>query len=67
MGITLGKYGDEWDNKSESEEGYVNCVKRALRHNWNREHIGGIWYVTTLWLIVDKLVLQVAWALFSVR
>ena len=41
VGITLGKYGDEWDNKSESEEGYVNCVKRALRHNWNREHIGG--------------------------
>lgn len=41
VGITLGKYGDEWDNKSESEEGYVNCVKRALQHNWNREHIGG--------------------------
>ena len=67
VGITLGKYGDEWDNKSESEEGYVNCVKRALRHNWNREHIGGHLYVTTLGLIVDKPVLQVAWALFSVR
>ena len=36
VGITLGKYGDEWDNKAE----YVGTVKRALDNQWNREHIG---------------------------
>ena len=40
VGITLGKYGDEWDNKAESVEGYVGTVKRALDNQWNREHIG---------------------------
>lgn len=40
VGITLGKYGDEWDNKSESVEGYTETVKRALNHSWNKEHIG---------------------------
>lgn len=40
VGITLGKYGDEWDNKSGSEEGYINTTKRALEHQWDREHVG---------------------------
>jgi alpha-N-arabinofuranosidase len=40
-GITLGKYGDEWDNKSaDSAEGYVKTIERALRNGWNKETIG---------------------------
>lgn len=56
-------------------------IKSAIQKKWvcqlcESVHFGtigteniseGIWYVTTLWLIVDKPVLQVAWALFSVR
>ncbi len=40
VGITLGKYGDEWDNKSESVEGYIKTTERALDHSWNKGHIG---------------------------
>ncbi|SDS34613.1 alpha-N-arabinofuranosidase [Mucilaginibacter mallensis] len=40
VGITLGKYGDEWDNKSESVEGFTKTTERALDHSWNKEHIG---------------------------
>lgn len=41
-GITLGKYGDEWDNTSEdTAEGYVKTIERALAYGWNRENIGG--------------------------
>lgn len=40
VGITLGKYGDEWDNKSESVEGYVMTIKRAIANHWDKEHIG---------------------------
>jgi len=40
-GITLGKYGDEFDNTSASSaEGYIETVKRALEKGWNKEHIG---------------------------
>jgi alpha-N-arabinofuranosidase len=40
-GITLGKYGDEFDNKSSnSSEGYVETIKRALKNGWSRENIG---------------------------
>jgi hypothetical protein len=40
-GITLGKYGDEYDNKSEdSAEGYVETIKRALAIGWSKENIG---------------------------
>jgi len=40
-GITLGKYGDEWDNTSEnSAEGYVETINRALQNGWNKETIG---------------------------
>ena len=40
VGITLGKYGDEWDNKSESVEGFTKTIERAPDHSWNKEHIG---------------------------
>lgn len=40
-GITLGKYGDEWDNKSaNSAEGYVKTIEHALTNGWNKETIG---------------------------
>jgi hypothetical protein len=39
-GIALGKYGDEWDNKAESAEGYVGTINRALKNGWNKETIG---------------------------
>jgi alpha-L-arabinofuranosidase len=40
-GIALGKYGDEWDNRSaNSAEGYVQTIERALKNGWNRETIG---------------------------
>lgn len=34
------KYGDEWDNRSESAEAFVNTTKRALQNKWNKENIG---------------------------
>jgi len=40
-GISLGKYGDEWDNQSaNSAEGYVKTIERALKNGWNEETIG---------------------------
>lgn len=42
VGIALGKYGDEFDNKNtESAEGYVGTIKRALAFGWNKGTIGG--------------------------
>ncbi len=42
VGISLGKYGDEYDNKSaESAEGYVGTINRALAFGWNKATIGG--------------------------
>lgn len=40
VGITLGKYGDEWDNKAESEEGYNGTIRRALENGWDRATVG---------------------------
>ncbi len=41
-GITLGKYGDEFDNTSaDTAEGYVKTIERALENGWSRENIGG--------------------------
>ncbi len=41
VGITLGKYGDRWDNTSQdSAEGYVETIERALDNGWSRENIG---------------------------
>jgi len=40
-GVTLGKYGDEWDNKSaDTSEGYVKTIERATKNGWSRENIG---------------------------
>jgi len=39
-GIALGKYGDEWDNRAESAEGYVGTLTRALTNGWNRATVG---------------------------
>jgi alpha-L-arabinofuranosidase len=39
-GVALGKYGDEWDNRAGSAEGYVGTIQRALTNGWNREMIG---------------------------
>ena len=42
-GITLGKYGDEFDNKSaNSADGYIKTIERALafRIPWTKENIG---------------------------
>lgn len=40
-GISLGKYGDEHDNKqTESAEGYVGTINRALAFGWNKGTIG---------------------------
>ncbi|MDX1701917.1 MAG: right-handed parallel beta-helix repeat-containing protein, partial [Melioribacteraceae bacterium] len=41
-GMTLGKYGDEFDNTSEnSAEGYVKTIERALERGWSKKNIGG--------------------------
>jgi alpha-L-arabinofuranosidase len=40
-GISLGKYGDEWDNTSaDTAEGYVKTIERALENGWNKDTIG---------------------------
>lgn len=39
-GVTLGKYGDEWDNKAGTAEGYVGTIKRAIERGWSRETVG---------------------------
>jgi len=40
-GISLGKYGDEWDNTSaNTAQGYVKTIERALAHGWSKENIG---------------------------
>ena len=40
-GLTLGKYGDEWDNKSQSAEAYNRTIERALKNGWRKDTIGG--------------------------
>lgn len=40
VGITLGKYGDEWDNQAESVDGFIGTTKRALANKWSREYVG---------------------------
>ncbi|QBG49144.1 carbohydrate-binding protein [Verrucomicrobia bacterium S94] len=39
-GITLGKYGDEMDNRAMSAEGYVGTIKRAHTNGWAKGNIG---------------------------
>jgi alpha-N-arabinofuranosidase len=41
VGVTLGKYGDQWDNTSQNTaKGYVKTIERALEKGWSRENIG---------------------------
>jgi hypothetical protein len=41
VGVTLGKYGDQWDNTSaDTAEGYVKTIERALANGWSRDNIG---------------------------
>ncbi|WP_340006685.1 DUF1565 domain-containing protein [Paenibacillus sp. FSL K6-0276] len=39
-GISLGKYGDEWDNAETTTEAYHRTIDRALGNGWNKEQIG---------------------------
>ncbi len=40
-GISLGKYGDQYDNTSaNTAEGYVKTIERALKAGWSKERIG---------------------------
>lgn len=39
-GITLGKYGDEWDNFDPSADAYNKTIERALANGWARDNIG---------------------------
>ena len=40
-GVALGKYSDEFDNKSaDTAEGYVKTVERALENGWNKATVG---------------------------
>ncbi|HTX99875.1 MAG TPA: right-handed parallel beta-helix repeat-containing protein [Bacteroidota bacterium] len=40
-GISLGKYGDQFDNTSaNTAEGYVKTIDRALANGWNKETVG---------------------------
>ena len=42
VGVALGKYGDTHDNnQTESAEGYVGTINRALAFGWNKGTIGG--------------------------
>jgi len=39
--VTLGKYGDEFDNTSDSSaRGYVETIERALEDGWSKENVG---------------------------
>lgn len=40
VGLTLGKYGDEWDNDSATAGAYNKTIQRALENGWNRAHVG---------------------------
>jgi alpha-N-arabinofuranosidase len=40
-GVSLGKYGDQWDNTSaDTAEGYVKTIERALTNGWSKENVG---------------------------
>lgn len=41
VGISLGKYGDEWDNKmADTAEVYVKTINRALTNGWAKGSVG---------------------------
>ena len=40
VGLSLGKYGDEFDNLAWTADAYNNSIERALDHGWQRGNIG---------------------------
>ena len=39
--VSLGKYGDRWDNTSaNTAQGYVKTIQRALANGWSKQNIG---------------------------
>jgi len=41
VGITLGKYGDQYDNTyQQNSQAYTSCIDRALQYGWNKQSIG---------------------------
>jgi alpha-N-arabinofuranosidase len=41
-GVSLGKYGDEFDNMSkDTAEGYVKTIERGLANGWHKGTVGG--------------------------
>jgi len=39
-GVTLGKYGDDFDNKAGTSQGYIGTINRALEYGWSRDNVG---------------------------
>ncbi|MCX6872557.1 MAG: right-handed parallel beta-helix repeat-containing protein [Verrucomicrobia bacterium] len=39
-GVSLGRYGDKWDNKCDDGNDFNKYVERALAIGWNKETIG---------------------------
>lgn len=40
VGISLGKYGDEFDNLAPTAEAYLNSIDRARANGWNKDSVG---------------------------
>jgi alpha-N-arabinofuranosidase len=41
VGVTLGKYGDQYDNTyQQNSQAYTSCIDRALQYGWNKQSIG---------------------------
>lgn len=41
VGVSLGKYGDQFDNAAPTAEAYLSSIERATNNGWNKETIGG--------------------------
>ena len=41
VGISLGKYGDEWDNIGATSDAYNESIVRARNNGWNKGTVGG--------------------------
>jgi alpha-N-arabinofuranosidase len=39
-GLTLGKYGDEFDNRAGTPDGYNGTIRRALDKGWSKANVG---------------------------
>src|SRR6056297_1114270 len=40
VGISLGKYGDEYDNMEATAAAYLESIDRARNNGWNRDSVG---------------------------